>query len=149
MNRKIMQMQIEETALKKETDHLSQERLADLQKNLQNCVMSLIPEKRSGAPKRMQLTMSARSESRLRAQRRRSRQHSVTQIMKKLRNCSTVNCLDYRKNWKLRKINSKTVICLWYTKMSPMKRLQRSFPLDGNPGCEVKRKRAEQDTAPG
>ena len=32
MNRKIMQMQIEETALKKETDHLSQERLADLQK---------------------------------------------------------------------------------------------------------------------
>ena len=34
MNRKIMQMQIEETALKKETDHLSQERLADLQKEL-------------------------------------------------------------------------------------------------------------------
>ena len=29
-----MQMQIEETALKKETDHLSQERLADLQKEL-------------------------------------------------------------------------------------------------------------------
>ena len=128
MNRKIMQMQIEETALKKETDHLSQERLADLQKELAELRDGLIPEKRSGAPKRMQLTMSARSESRLRAQRRRSRQHSVTQIMKKLRNCSTVNCLDYRKNWKLRKINSKTVICLWYTKMSPMKRLQRSFP---------------------
>ena len=35
MNRKIMQMQIEETALKKETDHLSQERLADLQKELE------------------------------------------------------------------------------------------------------------------
>ena len=29
-----MQLEIEETALKKETDHLSQERLADLQKNL-------------------------------------------------------------------------------------------------------------------
>ena len=34
MNRNIMQMQIEETALKKETDRLSQERLADLQKEL-------------------------------------------------------------------------------------------------------------------
>ena len=128
MNRKIMQMQIEETALKKETDHLSQERLADLQKELAELRDEFNTRKAQGAPKRMQLTMSARSESRLRAQRRRSRQHSVTQIMKKLRNCSTVNCLDYRKNWKLRKINSKTVICLWYTKMSPMKRLQRLFP---------------------
>ena len=34
LSRKIMQMEIEETALKKETDHVSQERLADLQKNL-------------------------------------------------------------------------------------------------------------------
>jgi len=33
-NRKIMQLEIEETALKKETDHLSQERLATLQKEL-------------------------------------------------------------------------------------------------------------------
>ncbi|MBR0087879.1 MAG: ATP-dependent chaperone ClpB [Lachnospiraceae bacterium] len=33
-NRKIMQLEIEETALKKETDHLSQERLAALQKEL-------------------------------------------------------------------------------------------------------------------
>ena len=34
LSRKIMQMEIEETALKKETDHLSHERLADLEKNL-------------------------------------------------------------------------------------------------------------------
>ncbi len=34
LSRKIMQMEIEETALKKETDRLSQERLEDLQKNL-------------------------------------------------------------------------------------------------------------------
>ena len=34
MSRKIMQMEIEEAALKKETDHLSQDRLADLQKEL-------------------------------------------------------------------------------------------------------------------
>ena len=34
LSRRIMQLEIEETALKKETDHLSQERLADLQKNL-------------------------------------------------------------------------------------------------------------------
>ena len=33
-SRKIMQLEIEEAALKKETDHLSQERLADLQKEL-------------------------------------------------------------------------------------------------------------------
>ena len=34
MSRKIMQMEIEEAALKKETDHLSQDRLADLQREL-------------------------------------------------------------------------------------------------------------------
>ena len=34
MNRKIMQMQIEETALKKEDDSLSKERLENLQKEL-------------------------------------------------------------------------------------------------------------------
>lgn len=34
MNRRIMQLEIEETALKKETDNLSAERLADLQKEL-------------------------------------------------------------------------------------------------------------------
>ncbi len=34
MNRRIMQLEIEEAALKKETDNLSQERLADLQKEL-------------------------------------------------------------------------------------------------------------------
>lgn len=34
LSRKIMQMEIEETALKKETDRLSQERLEDIQKNL-------------------------------------------------------------------------------------------------------------------
>ncbi len=34
LNRKVMQLQIEETALKKETDHLSMDRLAALQKEL-------------------------------------------------------------------------------------------------------------------
>ncbi len=34
LSRKIMQMEIEEAALKKETDHLSQDRLADLQREL-------------------------------------------------------------------------------------------------------------------
>ena len=34
LSRKIMQLEIEEAALKKETDHLSQERLVDLQKEL-------------------------------------------------------------------------------------------------------------------
>ncbi len=34
LSRRIMQMEIEEAALKKETDHLSQDRLADLQKEL-------------------------------------------------------------------------------------------------------------------
>ena len=67
-----MQMEIEETALKKETDHLSKERLADLQKELAELRDEFNTRKRSGAPKRMQLTMSARSESRLRAQIKRS-----------------------------------------------------------------------------
>ena len=34
MNRRIMQLEIEETALKKETDTLSKERLGELQKEL-------------------------------------------------------------------------------------------------------------------
>ena len=39
-NRKIMQLEIEETALKKETDHLSQDRLAALQKELREKIES-------------------------------------------------------------------------------------------------------------
>ena len=34
LSRRLMQMEIEEAALKKETDRLSQDRLADLQKEL-------------------------------------------------------------------------------------------------------------------
>ena len=45
VQRKIMQMEIEEAALKKETDRLSQERLADLQRNWQNCGRSFQSQK--------------------------------------------------------------------------------------------------------
>ena len=41
LSRKIMQLEIEEAALKKETDHLSQERLETLKQELQVCVKSL------------------------------------------------------------------------------------------------------------
>ena len=41
-NRKIMQLEIEETALKKETDHLSRDRLAAPRRSLQSCVMTLM-----------------------------------------------------------------------------------------------------------
>ena len=40
LSRKIMQMEIEE-ALKKETDHLSKDRLAELQRELGSCMMNL------------------------------------------------------------------------------------------------------------
>ena len=40
--RRIMQLQIEEAALKKETDHLSQDRLAELQKELAEEVRSSV-----------------------------------------------------------------------------------------------------------
>ena len=46
--RKIMQLEIEESALKKETDNLSKERLADLQKELAELRDTLIPRKLSG-----------------------------------------------------------------------------------------------------
>lgn len=58
-NRKIMQLEIEETALKKETDHLSQDRLAALQRSLQSCVMTSMPKRHSGRTRRAQLTRSA------------------------------------------------------------------------------------------
>ncbi len=50
--RRIMQMEIEEAALKKETDHLSVERLEELQKKWQNFVMISMPRKQSGIAKR-------------------------------------------------------------------------------------------------
>ena len=128
MNRKIMQMQIEETALKKETDHLSQERLADLQKELAELRDEFNTRKAQWSTEKDAVDNVSKVREQIESTKKEIEADSVTQIMKKLRNCSTVNCLDYRKNWKLRKINSKTVICLWYTKMSPMKRLQRSFP---------------------
>ncbi len=58
--RKIMQLEIEESALKKETDNLSQERLADLQKELAEMRMCLIPRKLSGIM-RKSLWKSSRS----------------------------------------------------------------------------------------
>ena len=45
LSRRIMQLQIEEAALKKETDHLSQDRLAELQKNWQNSKSSFSTQK--------------------------------------------------------------------------------------------------------
>ena len=50
--RRIMQMEIEEAALKKETDHLSVERLEELQKKWQNFVMISMPRKQSGIAKK-------------------------------------------------------------------------------------------------
>lgn len=53
LRRKVMQLEIEEAALKKETDNLSKERLVELQKNWQKCVMSLITRKHSGKMKKI------------------------------------------------------------------------------------------------
>ena len=51
MSRKIMQMEIEEAALKKETDRLSQDRLADLQKELAELHDEFASKKPSGRMK--------------------------------------------------------------------------------------------------
>lgn len=128
MNRKIMQMQIEETALKKETDHLSQERLADLQKELAELRDEFNTRKAQWSTEKDAVDNVSKVREQIESTKKEIEAAQRDADYEKLRNCSTVNCLDYRKNWKLRKINSKTVICLWYTKMSPMKRLQRSFP---------------------
>lgn len=45
LSRRIMQLQIEEAALKKETDHLSQDRLAELQKELAELKSSFSTQK--------------------------------------------------------------------------------------------------------
>lgn len=128
MNRKIMQMQIEETALKKETDHLSQERLADLQKELAELRDEFNTRKAQWSTEKDAVDNVSKVREQIESTKKEIEAAQRDADYEKLRNCSTVNCLDYRKNWKLRKINSKTVICLWYTKMSPMKRLQRLFP---------------------
>ena len=52
LSRKIMQMEIEEAALKKETDHLSKERLADLQKELAELHDEFAAKKASGRTRR-------------------------------------------------------------------------------------------------
>ena len=58
-NRKIMQLEIEETALKKETDHLSQDRLAALQKELAELRDDFNAKRLSGRTRRALLTRSA------------------------------------------------------------------------------------------
>ena len=52
LSRKIMQMEIEEAALKKETDRLSKERLEDLQKELAELHDKLLQAKPSGRMKK-------------------------------------------------------------------------------------------------
>ena len=67
LNRKLMQMEIEEAALKKENDRLSQDRLVELQdKKWQNCVMNLMEEKPSGIMKKLPLRNYPNCVSRLR-----------------------------------------------------------------------------------
>ncbi len=51
--RKIMQMEIEEAALKKETDNLSRERLENLQRELAELRMISMCAKHSGRMKRI------------------------------------------------------------------------------------------------
>ena len=52
LNRKIMQMEIEETALKKEDDRLSKERLEHYSRNWQNSEMNLQERKHNGIMKK-------------------------------------------------------------------------------------------------
>lgn len=81
-NRKIMQLEIEETALKKETDHLSQDRLAALQKELAELRDDFNAKRLSGRTRRAQLTRSASFVKRLSPQRMKSRQRSRTMTWK-------------------------------------------------------------------
>ena len=66
MSRKIMQLEIEEAALKKETDRLSQDRLADLQKSWRRCTTSSRQRKPSGRMRRPAWTAFLPSARRLR-----------------------------------------------------------------------------------
>lgn len=77
-----MQLEIEETALKKETDHLSQDRLAALQKELAELRDDFNAKRLSGRTRRALLTRSASFVKRLSPQRMKSRQHSRTMTWK-------------------------------------------------------------------
>ena len=59
MQRKIMQLEIEEAALKKETDNLSKERLEALEKSYQNLRKNLAYRRLNGILTRQRLIISA------------------------------------------------------------------------------------------
>lgn len=98
-NRKIMQLEIEETALKKETDHLSQDRLAALQKELAELRDDFNAKRLSGRTRRAQLTRSASFVKRLSPQRMKLRQRSRTMTWKRQQSCSTACFQICRRSW--------------------------------------------------
>ena len=105
-----MQLEIEETALKKETDHLSQDRLAALQKELAELRDDLMQKRLSGRTRRALLTRSASFVKRLSPQRMKSRQHSRTMTWKRQQSFSTVCSQTCRRSWNQRRHCLRTEI---------------------------------------
>ena len=103
LNRKIMQLQIGETALKKETDRLSQERLEDLQKELSELREEFAGQKAQwDNEKKAVEKVSALRES-IERSREISRPLSRKAIWSGRRNCSMASCRRCKKRWRPRR----------------------------------------------
>ncbi len=96
LNRKIMQMEIEETALKKEDDRLSKERLEHLQQNWQSLEMNLPVRKHSGTMKKSVTNVYRNYVKRLSRSIKTSKEHSIPMIWRKQQNFSMANCHSFR-----------------------------------------------------
>ena len=111
--RKIMQLEIEESALKKETDNLSKERLAELQKELAEMRDAFNTQKAQWDNEKH----SVEKLQKLREQ--------IEDINKQIQKAS---CRSFSSSWRLRRNRLKRVTEAWYMRLLQMMRSPVSFP---------------------
>lgn len=96
LNRKIMQMEIEETALKKEDDRLSKERLEHLQQELAELRDEFAGKKAQWDNEKSVSNVYRNYVKRLSRSIKTSKEHSIPMIWRRQQNFSMANCHSFR-----------------------------------------------------
>ena len=126
--RKIMQLEIEESALKKETDNLSKERLETLQKELAELRDTFNTQKAQWDNEKHSVEKLQKLREQIEDVNSRFRKQNRTMIWRRLHSYSTVSFRNYSSSWKSKKRVSKKVTEVWFMRQLLMMRSQGSFP---------------------
>ena len=126
--RKIMQLEIEESALKKETDNLSKERLETLQKELAELRDTFNTQKAQWDNEKHSVEKLQKLREQIEDVNKQIQKANRIMIWRRLHSYSTANFRNYSSSWKSKKRVSKKVTEVWFMRQSLMMRSQGLFP---------------------